>query len=136
MPQISIGERVAAFEEGYQDRARGELGGRLDGVAAISFGRSEDPADVPGPIMAGWWSDPGSDWVVLPNPWDDRDAIALYEEHCWEVTQCVLAELAPRLDAVVGEQRGKDAWGWILAPWLLHTVSAIADRRLYLPHGR
>src|SRR4051812_30268800 len=107
MPQISIGERVAAFEEGFKDRARGELEGRLDGIAAISFGRRADPGDVPGSILAGWWSEPGSGAVVLPNPWDDREAVALYEEHCWEETQRVLAELAPRLDDAVGEARGE-----------------------------
>ena len=131
MPDAATAEQVDAFEWRYVERARTLVGGALAGVAVVSVHRSKLPPGIEGGALSGWWAQPIAGSVVLPNPWNDRSAIALYDRHCWQVSQHVLERLAPALDHAVGESRGREAWELLLGPWLLHVVSALADRRLF-----
>jgi len=123
---------VAEFERRYLERASGALGGAA--LDAISLARDPEPR---GRLAAGWWSRADLAGVmVLPNPWDDRSGIERFERACWDVTNDVLASLAPRLDEVHDERLGFEGWQLVLAPWLLHLVSGLADRRLFLLAAR
>ena len=131
--QASESNEVERFEHAYTRRAAESLGRALDDARGVVPDRRVPAGDREARFLAGWWTRPdlSPQLLVLPNPWDDRDAIAVFEEHCWGVTTRVIDRLAPVLDGILGERRGPEAWRTILAPWLLHTVSALADRRLF-----
>ena len=131
--QRAFPQAADALEAAYVVRAREALGARLDDVSRIVLDRREPADGADGLALAGWWAPPhaGPPLLVMPNPWDDRDALAMAEEHSWATTNSVVEYLAPLLDDAVGEARGVGAWHLILAPWVLHTVSALADRRLF-----
>jgi len=121
---------LAAFERSYTDRARVAVAAAAAGGAWL--GVDSGPRD--GTAVAGWWrpATGGAGVVVLPNPWDERSAIAPMELQCWSVTERVVTRLAPALDGIHGVAHGPAWWHRVLAPWLLHVVSAIADRRLFI----
>ncbi|HMS61572.1 MAG TPA: hypothetical protein PKD63_04770 [Solirubrobacteraceae bacterium] len=120
---------LAQFEREYLRRASAAAASIE--VNAIWTDRAPPPHGAV--VIAGWWcpAELSDGAVVLPNPWDDRAAIALMDSWCWRTAQRVVAQLAPRLDEIHGE-RGEAYWNTLLAPVILHIVSAIADRRLFL----
>ena len=122
---------VAAFEDAYVERARHELGGRLAGVEAAILDRR--PLAGHKVALAGWWcpEDASPDLVVLPNPWDDRTAIADHEAYCWALSERILAWLAQGLNEHHGIERGSVYWDVLLRSWLAYVLSASLDRRLY-----
>ena len=69
---------IEAFERQYVDRARASATGPIDGIL---LGRETDASPSGRRFLAGWWCTPDADArvVVLPNPWDDRSAIPLYD---------------------------------------------------------
>ncbi|MEA2494982.1 MAG: hypothetical protein QOJ29_2893 [Thermoleophilaceae bacterium] len=83
--------------------------------------------------MAGWWCDPEAAGLeVLPNPWDDRDAIVLYQAQVARATEQLLEELTPLLNDLNGVSEPLRYWRWLLEPWLLLLVAATADRLLFV----
>src|SRR5438067_1383991 len=104
---------VADFERRYIERARTALGAAAAGVAAVLADRLPAPPELgDAPAIAGWWAqpDPGDGRLVLPNPWDDRDAIALHEQRCWEVTERLLVDLAPAVDEALATDHSQQYW--------------------------
>jgi hypothetical protein len=67
---------------------------------------------------------------VLPNPWDDREALLAFESAAWGVVQALYEQLAPRLNDLHGTAWPQGYWELLLGPWLLHHVSSLLDRRL------
>ena len=87
-----------------------------------------------GVTLAGWWLDEAAagDRVLLPNPYDGLEAIATMEAWVWNVVQRLAPTLGEALDAIAGSSpRAAPYWRVLLAPWLVHLVSALADRRLF-----
>lgn len=124
---------IAEIEEQYLERARAQLGPRLDRVRLVLPDRSTPPPGN-GPALAGWWVDAraAGDRVVLPNPYDTVEVIAAMESSVWAVVQRLALALGERLDTVSGRRaRPPEYWSTVLSPWLIHTVSALADRRLF-----
>jgi hypothetical protein len=124
---------IAAVEEQYLARARTQLGSRLEGIGLVLPDRSAAPPDSD-PALAGWWVDEAAagERVVLPNPYETVEIVAAMEASVWGVVQGLAPALGERLDAVSGRQaQPPEYWCTVLAPWLIHTVSALADRRLF-----
>lgn len=117
------------------ERARVGAPGAVEGVL---LGRETDAPPSGGPFIAGWWCRPGVDprVTVLANPWDDRSAIALYDDHAWHLTQGLLAHLARTLDELHGLPRPLIYWDLLLVHWLHGTVTAAIDRLLFLDAAR
>lgn len=130
-----VARAVAAFERRYQERARAALSER-PGPGPLEVVRVDQGSDGEGALV-GWWCPPetAERHLVLPNPWDEREAIALYERHAWDVAGSLLAELGSFLDAVHGP-RPAVYWESLLLPWLLALTTAVLDRRLYLVAAR
>ena len=85
-------------------------------------------------MLAGWWVDQAAagERVVLPNPYETVEIVAAMEASVWGVVQRLAPALGERLDAVSGRQaQPPEYWCTMLSPWLIHTVSALADRRLF-----
>jgi putative transferase (TIGR04331 family) len=122
--------KLKAFEERFFDRVIQTRGAAE--ADAIWLGCDDPP--LGGILLAGWWCSPdqGPGIVVLPNPWDDRDAIGLMDAFCWTTSERIIEKLAPRLSEAHGCQCGVDYWSLVLGPWMIFVVSAIADRSLYL----
>jgi putative transferase (TIGR04331 family) len=119
-------EAVTAFEDAYVERARRELGDRLGLASAAVLDRL--PLSSGELALAGWWCQPdASGLLVLPNPWDDRGAIADHDAYCWALSEVVLDGLVPALS----EDRSRVYWDFMLRPWLLLMLAAAMDRRLY-----
>jgi hypothetical protein len=124
---------ASAVEEQYLVRARAQLGPRLDRVRLVLPDRSPPPSNN-GVALAGWWLDEavGRDRVVLPNPYETVEVVAAMEASVWAVVQRLAPALGERLDEVSGRPaRPPGYWSTVLSPWLVHTVSALADRRLF-----
>lgn len=122
-----------ALEERYLERARDAIAPHLQDIQLVAPDRLARPAP-PGAILAGWWVDEAaaSDRVLLPNPYDGLETIATMESWVWEVVQGFAPKLGDGLDAAAGRAlRGAVYWRVMLAPWLVHLVSALADRRLF-----
>jgi putative transferase (TIGR04331 family) len=134
-PATSLSLVVDSFEERYVERARKALAqlepARIESVSVLR--KHARPAQGEGMVLAGWWcernSDPGV--VVLPNPWDQRDAIPVLEQYCWEMCQSAVADLGRILNEVHGVEHPTAYWEVLVLPWLLYAVSAIVDRRLF-----
>jgi putative transferase (TIGR04331 family) len=126
VPGVSSPE---AFVAAYLDRARAAVGGRA--VAGALSGRRALEPPPPERWLGGWWCRPDLAGVlVLPNPWDDRAAIPLFERHSRDLAGRVLARLAPALDELHGP-RSLEWWRLVLQPWLITVVSEVLDRGLY-----
>ena len=117
--QRAFPQAADALEAAYVARAREALGARLDDVSRIVLDRREPADGADGLALAGWWTAPhaGPPLLVMPNPWDDRDAIAAVEEHCWATTNRVIER------ARAGARRRRsarpaacEAWHLLLAP--------------------
>ena len=79
--------------------------------------------------LGGWCLPPaGLSAAFLPNPWDDRDGVPLFEEECWRLARWVLDGISPRLNDAHEEQRPARYWELLVAPWLLHAVSVVVER--------
>lgn len=117
----------AELEERYLERARAALAGRE--IERVLSGRSPPP-DGSGSVLAGWWAAPDAPapLVVLPNPWDDEDAVAAAEACVWSLVGATVERLA----AAVEPPRGAAQWHLLLGPWLVHAGSALLDRLLYV----
>jgi len=126
---------IEDFERRYLERARAGVGGRIDGIL---LGRETDLGQTGGRFIAGWWCRPGADprVNVLANPWDDRPAVALYDEHAWKLTRTVLAELAAALDELHGVTRPLIYWDLLLMQWLHTTLTSALDRDLFIDTAR
>jgi hypothetical protein len=124
-------DAVAAFEDAYVERARRELGDRVAPAEAAVLDRQ--PLAGGGVALAGWWCPPGesNELVVLPNPWDERAAIADHDAYCWGLSEVVLDRLAAGLNEHHGARRGRPYWDLLLRPWLMYLLPAALDRRLY-----
>jgi len=120
---------VRAFERGYVSRAREAVGDAADDCVAVALDRHP-----PAGALGGWWVDREQhpDTVVLPNPWDDRGAIAAHEHYAWELTRRLCARIAPVLDDVHATTHGERWWALVLDAWLLHVVAVVVDRRLFM----
>ena len=125
---------IEAFERQYVDRARASATGPIDGIL---LGRETDASPSGRRFLAGWWCTPDADGrvAVLPNPWDDRSAIPLYDAHAWQ-TQALLGHLARTLDELHGVTRPLVYWDLLLVQWLHGTVTAAIDRLLFLDAAR
>jgi hypothetical protein len=131
----SAADAVRSFEALYLERARAITGARAAGAELIVLERAKPglvPADAT--ALAAWWSDPDAagDAILLPNPWDARDALELYERRAWELAQELVSALGARLDALHGERRGAAYWRLMLEPWALMLAAVVLDRRLFL----
>ena len=76
------------------------------------------------------WQD--LNYVILPHPWDDREAMhqaAAYEE---EVYEELLEALADFLNQAHGEEHSRQYWRIIIGPWLLHFIQLLHERFLCL----
>jgi putative transferase (TIGR04331 family) len=124
-------DAVTAFEDAYVERALRELGDRLDLAEAAVLDRR--PLAGSGIALAGWWCPPnaGRELLVLPNPWDERSAIADHEAYCWELSELVIDRLADGLNEHHGVRRARGYWDLLLHSWLMYVLSASLDRRLY-----
>jgi hypothetical protein len=126
---------IEAFEREYVERARAAAAGPIDGIL---LGREIDAPPSGGRFLAGWWCAPDADSrvVVLPNPWDDRSAITLYDQYTWQLTQSLLGHLARTLDDLHGVVRPLAYWDLLLVPWLQVTVTSAIDRLMFLDTAR
>ena len=126
---------IEAFERAYLDRARASGPDRVDGIL---LRRETDVAHTDGRFIAGWWCRTGADprVTVLPNPWDDRRAIAVYDQYVWHLSQALLAPLAERLDELHGVARPLVYWDPLLAQWIEGTITAALDRQLFIDAAR
>ena len=122
---------VSAFEDAYVERARRDLGARIEAAEAAVLDRQ--PLAAGGVALAGWWCPPGGSdsLLVLPNPWDERAAIADHEAYCWDLSELVLDRLAAGLNELHGVGRGRPYWDLLLRSWLMYLLPAAIDRRLY-----
>lgn len=124
---------TATVEEQYLARARAQVGPRLERVRLVLPDRSAPPPGM-GAALVGWWVDEATagDRIVLPNPYESVEVVAAMESAVWTVVQRLAPALGDRLDAVSGRQaQPPEYWCTVLSPWLIHTVSALADRRLF-----
>ena len=124
---------IAAVEEQYLARARAQLGRRLEGIGLVLPDRAAAPPESD-PALAGWWVDEAAagERVVLPNPYETVEIAAAMEASVGGVVQRLAPALGERLDAVSRRQpQPPEYWCTVLAPWLILTVSALADRRLF-----
>lgn len=124
------------LEARYLERARDTVGERARAIEVVLPDRLPPPSGQIG--LSGWWTrDPAPDGrVVLPNPYDAEELVAAMESWVWEVVERVIPALGRRLDGLVGEpERPMAYWHTVLAPWLVHLVSALADRRLFCLAG-
>lgn len=121
---------VDNLERSYLARL-GELTA-TEGVRAVSVGAALPPDGAK--AVGGWWTPQGElpSLVVLPNPWGERDAIGPMDVWCWDVVGRVIDHLAGALSERHGITDDRRYWSLLLAPWLVHLVSAVADRRLFL----
>jgi hypothetical protein len=124
-------DAVAAFEDAYVERARRELGDRVASAEAAVLDRR--PLAGGGVALAGWWCPPGESdrLLVLPNPWDERAAIADHDAYCWGLSERVLDRLTAGLNEHHGVERGRPYWDLFLRSWLMYLLPAALDRRLY-----
>jgi putative transferase (TIGR04331 family) len=85
-------------------------------------------------LVAGWWCSPNQrpGVLVLPNPWDDRDAIAEMEVVSREVSASLIQKLAPRLGDLHGLPPDVEYWSFILGQLMSLLASGTVDRLLYL----
>lgn len=126
---------IEDFERAFVARAGAASPSRVDGIL---LGRESDLPQTDGRFVAGWWCRPGTDprVTVLPNPWDDRPAIALYDQHSWQLTQALLVHLARTLDELHDVARPLVYWDLLLVQWLQGTVTAALDRLLFIDAAR
>jgi len=126
---------IEAFEREYLQRARAGAAGPIDGIL---LGRETDAPPSGRRFLAGWWCPPDADArvAVLPNPWDDRSAISLYDQYTWQLTQSLLGHLARTLDELHGVVRPLAYWDILLVQWLQFTVTAAIDRLMFLDTAR
>ena len=119
----------------YLERARAGATGPIDGIL---LGREIDAPPSGGRFLAGWWCAPDADSrvVVLPNPWDDRSAITLYDQYTWQLTQSLLGHLSRTLDELHGVVRPLAYWDILLVQWLQVTVTSAIDRLMFLDTAR
>lgn len=124
---------VDALEQRYLERARSAIASRAERIVLVAPDRGPRPVAT-GAVLAGWWLDEAAagDRVVLPNPYDGLELIAAMESWVWDVAQRLAPKLGDALDAVAGRTpRGGAYWRVLLLPWLVHLLSALADRRLF-----
>lgn len=124
---------AGSFEACYHERARTAIAPYAERLALVLPDRLERPGH-PGTALAGWWLDEAGagDRVVLPNPYDGVEAIATMESWVWDVASRLAPKLGAGLDTVSGRApRGASYWHVLLSPWLVHLLSALADRLLF-----
>ncbi len=114
-------------------RARREIATRAAAVEIVLPDRLPRAAGA-GVALCGWWVDEAAaaGRIVLPNPYDSVEVIATLEAWVWDVTQRLAARLGEALDGLAGRPvQSRRYWRTLLAPWLVHLLSALADRRLF-----
>jgi putative transferase (TIGR04331 family) len=124
---------VQTLEERYLARARTVVSGRAAEIEVVLPDRLPPPAGC-GSALAGWWvpEDSSAGTVVLPNPYDSIEVMASMETWVWEVVERTVPCLGERIDDFLAQTRRPPVyWRTLLAPWLVHVVSAIADRWLF-----
>lgn len=121
-----VDPEIVAFERRYVARAQAALSesGPFDHVVL--------DRGAPGATgIAGWWCPPDAGPGVLPNPWDDREAVGLYDRFVWATMERVTGHLGMALNEAHGVELPASYWEWMLAPWLNLVVAVVADRRLF-----
>jgi hypothetical protein len=127
---------VRKFELAYVERARAALA-NAPAVAGILPDRRVPESSRDGSLLAGWWCREGTPGlVVLPNPWDDRDAIVTYAEHCSRLTDTLIGTLAQALNQTHGVDQPDEYWELLMAPWLQVAVAVVVDRALFCATAR
>jgi hypothetical protein len=122
---------VLDFERTYLERARACLETAGTVRAAIADRGERLPREAT-PAIGGWWCRPETPGlVVLPNPWDDREAIGIYDERAWKLATAALCQLGARLNALHGVEEPGEYWDLLLAPWMLIVAAVVLDRHLY-----
>ena len=129
-----LGE-VEEFERAFEARARAALEAwdleRVESVVLTPVAAERDAAAGSVLLVADWCRPAvAEDQPVLPNPWDDRDAVDLYERYAWDVGRRLLAEWTAVLNDATGTRHDVDYWDLLLSPWLMDAVSVTIDRRL------
>lgn len=124
------------FAAGYLARAARDLGARHP--TAVLAGRNVPAAATDGLVLAGWWcrADAPEPLVVLPNPWDDRDAVVALDALCARLELRLLAGVSQALDGAHGVTRPQTWWPTILSHWLALTVAEVLDRVLFVRTAR
>lgn len=120
-------DALGAFRRRYLERARIAVGAEAPSAVQLDAG----PPARPGRVLAGWWREPGDGLAVLPNPWDERTAIPLYDDLTWRTAERLCTRLGAFLASLHGEDRPSSYWQLLLGPWVLHFVSIVAERELY-----
>lgn len=124
---------IEALLERYLGHASGVVGDQADDIEVVLPNRCPQPSGFE-LALGGWWTPepapPGR--VVLPNPYDSLEVIAAMEAWVWRVADSLAPRAGEQIDKVLGQPRQSAAyWRIVLAPWLVHLVSAIADRWLF-----
>ena len=125
-----LAARVAEFETGFVERARAETD--AVGAEAILSGRRASAGMSA--VLGGWWCRPGEETAVrvLPNPWDDRDAVALYDEYSFQLARGYARALGRALEVRFETGHPSAYWELLLEPWLHLTLSQLLDRALFV----
>lgn len=74
----------------------------------------------------------GRQYVVLPTPWTDAEAITQAERYCAGVIDRLLDQLGPWLNAIHRTTHGDRYWRILLGPWLLQYIHVLYDRYISL----
>lgn len=127
---------TASFEYAYIERTRKTLqaAGKINRIERILLTREPVPAGVdPNSTLGGWWCDPERTTLgaCLPNPWDDRSAIAVFDAYCHTLASWLTDRLAPQLNGIHGTSHSREYWDLMLGPWLQLAVPTVIDRRLF-----
>jgi hypothetical protein len=130
--QVAGAEAYAAIEERYLARASEAIAGRR--VACVLADRSPPP-QARGEVLGGWWLAPEAPppLLVLPNPWDDREAVGVAADHVWSLVEATTQRIAA---AVVSPSLDAEEWHLLLGPWLVHAASGVLDRLLFVRAAR
>jgi putative transferase (TIGR04331 family) len=124
---------IRTLEERYLERARGVVSGRAREIDAVLPDRLPAPGEYDLSLV-GWWARETDcvGRVILPNPYETVEAIATMDAWVWSVVERIGPRLGERLDVLAGVPlRPATYWRTVLAPWLVHLLSALADRRLF-----
>jgi hypothetical protein len=124
---------VETLEARYLERARRQIASRAPSIETVLPDRLPPPADARA-VLIGWWVDEATaaGRIVLPNPYDSVGVIATLEAWVWDVAQRLAPRLGEAIDGLAGRPvQSPRYWRTLLAPWLVHLLSALADRRLF-----
>ena len=71
-------------------------------------------------------------YLILPYPWDDRDAMHHASKYEEEICERLLKTMAEYMNETHGEKHTLDYWRVILLPWLVHYIYIMHERYLCL----